>query len=288
MFGTVTSVEAHRMGSELTADAAISDTVLAVDFTADFSEEGGTLEIAGATLDYVTVDPDAETVTLAAPLAVAAETSEPVLVVPAGEVGVEWVAHVATDEGDTIHATIPTALIGYFPEGTYDEPVTVELVLRSGRYEVANQPIRDATFDGAAVWNPYVSRRASAVSIPNGAGVWTAVTGWTDSVVQGVVVESDSSVTITYPGFYVLHVSPSFATSATGTRGARIKVGGLVVAYMAIPADPAGTTDVPITAHRVLEEGANITIEVSQTSGAALSLVAGDGISPFSIYRVSV
>jgi hypothetical protein len=48
-FGTVTSVEADQLGSALLADAAIGATVLAVDFTADFTEDGGSLMLNGTT-----------------------------------------------------------------------------------------------------------------------------------------------------------------------------------------------------------------------------------------------
>ena len=89
VFGTLTSVQARPLGSELTADASAGDTTLFVDFVADFDEDGGSLLLNGATLDYTTVDPDLETITLTVPLASAAAQDDQVQAVDGGAVAVE-------------------------------------------------------------------------------------------------------------------------------------------------------------------------------------------------------
>ena len=157
-YGTITAVEAANLGSELVADAVVGATVLAVDYVGDFDEDGGSLLLNGATLSYSTVDVDANTITLSVGIAAAASVGDPVQVVEAGSPAVEWLAHVALAEGegdgggdtsDTVAAVIPTALVGYFPEGTYDEPVPVEVQTNGDTFVVVTQPQQPPTFSGA-------------------------------------------------------------------------------------------------------------------------------------------
>jgi hypothetical protein len=70
--GTVTGVYELGLGDKLSAAAAVNDTVLHVYSVVDFDEDGGWLRLNDAILEYVTRDSDDLTITLAAPLAVAA------------------------------------------------------------------------------------------------------------------------------------------------------------------------------------------------------------------------
>lgn len=152
IYGTVTSVEARNLGSHLTADHASGSSTLTVDFATDFSEDGGTLLLGTEELAFTTSDQDANTVTLSGTTGADAYTDDPVFVVEAGEVAVEWLAHVSIDDDDNVTAVIHTTLIPYFTEGVYEDPVWVALGLNAqGAYVVASLPDRTPQFDGGAI-----------------------------------------------------------------------------------------------------------------------------------------
>ena len=159
-YGTVVAVEKGLLGSSLVIPLLATDTVLTVDHTADFNEDGGLLLVAGATLTYTALDEDAGLIYLAAAAGVTADVSEPVQVIEAGTPMVQWYAHVALVDadddstGDTVPAELPTALVGYFPEGSYDNPVPVELELVRGTYRVTSQPQTAPTLQGSVVLDP--------------------------------------------------------------------------------------------------------------------------------------
>jgi len=160
LYGTVVAVEQGLLGSSLVAPLLATDTTLVVDHTADFNEDGGVLLVSGVQLTYTGLDEDAGTITLAAAAGVTADTSDPVQVVEAGAPLVQWYAHVALVDGsddsagDTVPAELPTNLVGYFPEGSYDTPVPVELQLVGGTYRVTSQPQVAPTLQGSVVLDP--------------------------------------------------------------------------------------------------------------------------------------
>lgn len=80
--GVVTSVSPDWRGSALAAATLATDTVLSVVDAADFDEDGGWLVVADVDtpVEYVAVDEDADTVTLAAAIGTAYEADEPVVV----------------------------------------------------------------------------------------------------------------------------------------------------------------------------------------------------------------
>jgi hypothetical protein len=283
--GTVTSVAANPLGSELITDAAAGDTVLFVDMADHFAEEdGGQLLLNGALLSYDSADPDAETVTLSSPLAVAASVGDFVAAVEAGKAAVEWVADVAIDDGDTIPAVIPTSLIAFFPEGTYDDEVTANIALVDDEYEVTSQPQRDPSFDGQVVYNPHATLIPNVVSIP-GDGTWTQLTSFT--VVEADQMTVGTNVTIVVGGYYAYSVSIPYSSSPPGRRRVRLLVNGNQIGHDTASADDLTYTTVSINgAHRFAELDV-VTVEVAQTSGAGLTLEA-TGSPTWSIYRVSV
>lgn len=290
-YGSVESVEARKLGSELTAAAAVGASTLAVEITFDFDEDGGLLLLNGATLAYTTVDEATATITLTAPLATAAAVDDPVQVVDdTGAVAVEWVANVATDEGDTKPATIPTALIPYFPEGSYADPVWVRIGLDEdgGGYVVRSQPDREASFDGGAVWNPHSSRRMNQVTIPTSAsGEWVDITSWSD--VETDAITLDAGFTVQVSGFYSYRANVAFVANSTGGRRVRILLNGVdEVAFGATAADPTGVSFITAQFADRLAEGDRLTVQVFQNSGAGLDLSAGSNRCAFVMYRVSV
>jgi hypothetical protein len=72
----VTGVYAEDLGDQLTAAAAIGDTVLHVQDIADFDEDGGSILLNGVVLGYTTVDDDTSTITLSTALAAAAAVDD--------------------------------------------------------------------------------------------------------------------------------------------------------------------------------------------------------------------
>lgn len=136
------------IGTELTADAAVDDTVLHVDWGELFSDEGGTLELNGVTLDYVTADEAADTVTLAEPLAVAALEGDRVHRVEGGQVATDYVIKVDVGPGDPVTVPVPYGDRDLWPDGEYDDPVPVVI---SDDYDTiidvpGRTPVRDGGF----------------------------------------------------------------------------------------------------------------------------------------------
>lgn len=288
--GTLQNVTVNPLGSALAVAASVSDTVLAVDDTVEFSEKGGLLLLAGVEYVYLSTDSTAETITLAAPVSVAGAVGDEVSAMSAtGSQAREMKAHVEQGDRDAepVACSIPTDLAGYFVEGEEQAGSFVQFV-RDGRgsYRVVSRPGSESSLDGSVVWNPYVKRRKAAATLPN--DTWVEMQSWLDELSNGVVIEANGSVTITYPGFYAVNANPGFAISGSGLRYARILIDGLQVGYMGIPGESSATTFVNVQAHEVLAEGANVTLEVKQNSGASLDMSVGAGRSPFALYRVSV
>jgi hypothetical protein len=175
-------------------------------------------------------------------------------------------------------------MIGFFTEGTYDEPVTVQLALRGDGYEVTSQPIREASFDGAAVWNPYAIQAMNALTVPDSS--FTQATSWTVSEVVGL--DTGSGVTVTYPGVYYIAAQNAWAANSSGRRYLRILINGSQVGYVNVVAETSGVTYVQVFALTRLEETDVVTVELQQTSGASLAIGLGTSVSRMVMYRVSI
>lgn len=134
MDGMLSEVEVLERGSTLTAAASVGALVLTVDDTTAFGEstpddpdanDVGTVQVPGAELDYVAVDSDAGTLTLAVPLAVALSEGDPVWRMAGGQVARDWRAVVDFGTGDPVRVPLPYAFRALLPEGEYDPPVPV-------------------------------------------------------------------------------------------------------------------------------------------------------------------
>ncbi len=286
--GLLTSVATTELGTVLVDDALAGQTTLTVDWTAEFATTGGLLRLGETQLNYTSAtdpDDDPSVITLRDPLPADVAAGESVgSLTAAGEPRFSVKAYVSFDEGaKPIPYDIASGLQGRITE---DVPAGTPLDVDMSTGRVVGRAEVGAQLDGNSVWNPYLARRATTLSVPN--ATWTAVAGWTDSMIQGVIVELDGTVTIAYPGFYVIDASPTFSTNNSGSRSARIMVNDVQAGYLSIPADVVGSTDVPVAARRVLVEGDNIRLDVYQSSGAALNLSSSAGVSPMSLYRVSL
>jgi hypothetical protein len=246
----------------------------------DFDEGGGTLLLNGVQLAYKTVNNTTQTITLTAPLAAAAVAGDPLQAIIDGQPAVEWIANVSVDEGDTIAAGIPTALVSYFPEGTYADQAQVEIDIVGDDYRVIAQPNVTPSFDGAVVWNPRVTGTRAGVSIPN--ATWTPLNTWTITEAEGITV--GSGFTVVYPGTYLALSRASFTSQSTGRRGVRVMVNGTEVSPFLVAADSGGQTFVQTVASIRLAELDLVTFEVYQGSGGSLAL----GVAIVSLYRISI
>jgi hypothetical protein len=284
--GEVRSVEKGGSQSALTTTAPFGTLTLTIEMAeGNFNEDGGRLTLNDNTYDYTSIDVETDTITLTAPLPVAADTDDPIQSIDAGAPEIEWTAFVAIDDGDPIPATIPTTLIGYFPEGTYDDPMQVQLELRGDTYEVVSQPVRDASFDGGTVWNPNVSRDMLAANIPD--STYTQINAWSGGTVDGITVTGGAH-TIVYPGTYFIAAQSAFIANASGRRRIRILVNGAQVGYNAQGAEDFAPTYVQAFREVRLEELDVVTVEVYQDSGAQLALYVATGVANLSLHRVSI
>ena len=143
--GWLRSLRSETLGSVLVADAAAGATVLAVNDAVDFDPAGGVLSLNGAKLTFATADPDADTITLAAPLATAAAINDPVNLwdtdndaVAAEIVASVELINVGSDD-DPIEARLAQGLGGYLPLGARGERgETVVLEQYGGRWRVVD------------------------------------------------------------------------------------------------------------------------------------------------------
>lgn len=175
--GQIVAVSQAAIGSILATDAAIGDTAITVDDSADFDEAGGTLGINGVPAAYTTIDPDADAITLAAALTAAAATGDQVTVwdTTRNTGCTELTAQVAVegddDNDDPIMAIVSHALADRIPEGIRDAGAgeSVQLTLDGGVWYVTEilglQPIVDGTMlAGESVGTPAIA--PGAITLP--------------------------------------------------------------------------------------------------------------------------
>ncbi len=121
--GRLIAMSQVPFGSTLTADAPIGATVLEVAETGDFDEDGGQLAtVDGLVYDYIAVDEDAATLTLATGLTAALTVDDPVNLYDSELAGVivEYVGLVLLDDQDPgdepIEVTVQHSLVDLLAE----------------------------------------------------------------------------------------------------------------------------------------------------------------------------
>lgn len=146
--GVVTSVESMIWGGNLTAAAAVAAATLTVEPPMDFDSDGGQLQLNGTTLDFTEADPVTGIVTLAVPLAVAADAGDVVQAMRGGQPAVDLYAMVSFGEGEPVPVRIPTNEIDAWSEGPCDPPIPVEVSDDLQRIEsTPGRPlVRDGSF----------------------------------------------------------------------------------------------------------------------------------------------
>jgi hypothetical protein len=130
--GTVQRVVAERRQANVAEDAAAGASTLLLDDVGPFLEAGGQALVDGVLLDYLTVDSEAESMTLAAPLASLVSADSTVQAAQQGRGVLDWYVYVLLDgqeglDDDPVPAALDHEQIGYLREGTADEGKRVTL-----------------------------------------------------------------------------------------------------------------------------------------------------------------
>jgi len=116
--------------------------------------------------------------------------------------------------------------------------------------------------------------RVSSLAIPNGA--WTAV-DWDDNADLMSGVSSTNAIVARRSGIWQATAGVSWASNATGTRGVRVKVNGVVVtgSQVRITASDANQKDISTSVAFQAAQGDTVTVEAYQDSGGALNMLTG-------------
>lgn len=137
--GKITEVIVEYAGTNLSGAHPAGSSVLQVADVLDFDENGGTLTVDDVQYEYTATDESAATITLADPLADAADDDTPVLLHPLAP---EVTASVALDDSSVIDGVVvPHALIPLLREGIREpgESESVEIEDRgNGEWVIAN------------------------------------------------------------------------------------------------------------------------------------------------------
>lgn len=125
--GTIASVDAITLGSDLVVQANVNDTTLAVTDSAPFFKTGGYVALAGVIYTVTLIDDMNEILTLGSPVTTAASAGEMVTVwdnqtsAPAVRYEAAVVTPMTDNTGDPILATVRPGLVQYLPLGPRDQ-----------------------------------------------------------------------------------------------------------------------------------------------------------------------
>jgi microcystin-dependent protein len=221
--GEVRAVAWMPQGSELAADVALGALQLTITNPVDFDEDGGTLDLNGAQLDYSTIDMDTGIITLVSATTAAATAGDRVNVVSGGQVAIDYVAFTSLGDGDEIEVVIPFAERDLWPEGEYDSPVVVDLSDDLERLVAVpgRTPLRDGTFIDPSTLPPPVLPPASDGLAPSSSPAPTVIGGigamfarWT-GVVNADPVTYEVHLSLTNAGVSLGDGTSVARTSAT-------------------------------------------------------------------------
>lgn len=151
--GYVHDVRLVTLGSFLDGDHLTGSTQLKIMDAADFNEEGGSLILDGVTLSYLSADMEADTLTLASPLAADFESAVPLYISP---LTYEKQAVVVLDGYDeALTAVVPHSLYDRLTDGIREdfmrESVTIEL--ENNTWLVKNVYGKEPVIDGSYLEN---------------------------------------------------------------------------------------------------------------------------------------
>jgi microcystin-dependent protein len=238
--GQVKAVAWLKRGGELTADTAAGALQLVVDNPVDFDEDGGTLELNGAQLDYSLVDMDSGTITLTVATAALANAGDRVNVVAAGVIAIDYTAFVSLGDGDEIEVPIPYEQRDLWVEGEYANPIMVDLSddLEQILAVPGMTPVRDGSFINPSTL-PTPAPPALTDGNPPSSSPTPTVTGGIGSIfVRWVPPANHDALT------YDLHVSPTTGFTPDATT---LAVAGTAATSATIRALPTGVGTPPDT-----------------------------------------
>lgn len=287
--GVILSLDVDWLGDSLTADAASTDVVLQVNSALDFDEdfdEPRWLVLAGETTprEYVAVDMDANTVTLAAAVGgTGLEAGLPVVlwdpnVENGGARSLEYVANVRLSDGSgEVPCTLPSELV---PQAGTDALVGASVTVDEDSLTIAEvhgrEPKVDLTFGYMPSFAAFV---AADVTIPD--ATWTTVTAWTAVKMDRTSLGFDGFLTALVDGEYDIRFGATFASNSVGNRGIRMQFrdlfGGIVTSReVKVAAD--GIVAIETAQFRRMAAGTAVAFQVRQSSTADLVL---QGSNPF-------
>lgn len=231
--GLIRDVSIEVAGSSLAADAAISATVLYLDDASDFNESGGIVSINAVIYNYSSADLDADTITLASPLAVAAELGFPIHVSPAAMEKRASVLFNGTD--DTISVRVPHNLYDRIPEGIRvvgtEESVALEdLGSAGGEWVISDIIGKEPLIDGSYLIPETVPQNVTDGLPPETSPLPVALG------TVGVVLLKWEAVSNADPVTYQVHVS----TTADFTADATTLLARTVGNFMVVRTLPSG------------------------------------------------
>lgn len=304
--GVVTAITTDWRGDTLAADVSSGATVLPVSSVVDFDEDGGWLVVGdSAPKAYLTVDEDANTVTLAGAVGAAYELGLPVdiwdpTVTGGGAKVVEYVAtvelHDNTGSPDAVipHDTIPTSgtelLIGATVRIAEDAGGDWYVAKVVGRTPVVNQTFVEAPMVSLTKAADQAVADSTTVTITS----WTASPGTKEGFFgwgnEHMAPRSDfSGVDILSPGAYLVIATVDWANNTSGGRTSNLVLSraGVDVETTQVAGAPApgGRSTQQVQRLFVAEGNEAVKVTVSQSSGGSLNVRAN--LTSLQVLRVS-
>lgn len=233
--GVVLSVDTERYGGTLTVPTAATDLVLKVDDIVDFADEDDFaagpqwLTVEGsAPMQYVSVDDDNDTVTLAAAVGAVYEAGAPVRMWDGGAEVVSHIAWVELDEADPDDAPVPAEVrhdrMIFFGIDNMAGLVGARVVLEPDEddpevWHVAQVIGRQTVVDPDYVATPFFRAYLGAnKTIPNNTD--TILDGWVVTDNTGFVNPTPGYRTIYREGLYLIAGGQRWATAPTNRKAA--------------------------------------------------------------------
>lgn len=296
LHGHVGAVTQEYRGDELLVTANIGDVVLHLGDVADFDETGGQVIIGGpdgSIYQYIAIDEDADTITLAGLgiVALAASAGERVDVYhpQSQQIASEWVADIIDDtDGSEIQVPIshhlidlladgPRSLVGESVVCTRDEGGEWWVSNVVGQVPVQSSPTQPQSF----------RRRTSAQTITD-AGAWTGEwqnVNLSEQIIEGSqagITWGSTQWTIKQDGVYLVTGWVTFAASATGRRGLRVDASGpggasAVRAESNGPPNSGSGTALNVSWLEYYTAGSTVRLQAYQNSGGNLDLNSARG-----------
>lgn len=276
--GWVQSCSLQPQGSELVADTAAGATVLVVDDPTDYDDAGGTVDLNGERLDFLTVDEDGQ-IFLDSPTVTAALSGDRVALVSGGQVVTDLMLSVTCGDGDPAEVELSHEQRPLWPEGDYADPV--EVLLSDDLETLARVPGRRPFIDSAYLQIPN-SLNVLTANMDLATATWTTITGTFAFDTPDVTSDGFSGQVKPPRGMYGYVCTATFASNATGGRGIRSRFhfadGFSEIDAQAKGLPVNGDSSMQVSNYRYFDGTTTISFEAFQASGGTLALVGDSGV----------